>query len=104
MSAFRDSAAAVGERKRAPLEARTQPSVKNTVRHADTLSGVEVGSILVSAACRSSQRVPEVHKVSVLESEVDRTAFFDALKNPPKPNHRLREAFELREQLIANAD
>jgi uncharacterized protein (DUF1778 family) len=42
--------------------------------------------------------------LTALESEADRAEFFGALENPPKPNNRLKQAFSLRETLIANAD
>ncbi|WP_424432994.1 DUF1778 domain-containing protein, partial [Planktotalea sp.] len=46
----------------------------------------------------------EAHAITVVESEADRNAFFDALENPPKPTKRLANAFALRKKLIANAD
>lgn len=104
MLAFEDTTAAVDEPKSARLEARTQPSVKDTIHRAATLNGVDVSSFVVSAAYDAAQSTIEAHKVTVIESEVDRKAFFDALDNPPKPTKRLVEAFALREKLIANAD
>lgn len=104
MLAFEDSTGAVNEPKSARLEARTQPSVKDAISRAATLSGVEVSAFVVSAAYKAAQMTLEAHKVTALESAADRAAFFDALENPPKPNDRLRKAFALREKLIANAD
>lgn len=104
MKAFEDTTAAVDEPKSARLEARTQPSVKDTINRAATLTGVDVSSFVVSAAYRAAQSTIEAHKLTVIESEADRKAFFDALDNPPKPAKRLVEAFALRKKLIANAD
>ncbi|MYG27074.1 MAG: DUF1778 domain-containing protein [Boseongicola sp. SB0677_bin_26] len=104
MLAFEDSTVAVDEPKSARLEARTQPSVKGAISRAATLSGVEVSSFVVSAAYKAAQRTIEAHKMTALESEVDRAAFFAALENPPEPNDRLKQAFALRGKLIANAD
>ena len=104
MLAHKNGTIAVGEPKSARLEARTQPSVKDTIRRAATLSGVEVSSLVVSAAHRAARKVIEANEVTVLESEADGTAFFDALENPPKPNRRLGKAFALRKKMIANAD
>ena len=104
MLAFEDSTFAVDEPKSARLEARTQPSVKDAISRAATLSGVEVSSFVVSAAYKAAQTTIEAHKVTVLESEADRAAFFGALENPPQPNDRLKQAFALREKLITNAD
>ncbi|TDK52607.1 DUF1778 domain-containing protein [Antarcticimicrobium luteum] len=104
MLAFEDSTVAVDEPKSARLEARTQPSVKDAISRAATLSGVEVSSFVVSAAYKAAQTTIEAHKLTALESEADRAEFFGALENPPKPNNRLKQAFALRETLIANAD
>ncbi len=104
MAAFANTTAAVDEPKSARLEARTQPSVKDTIHRAATLSGVDVSSFVVNAAYNAAQATIEAHKVTVIDSEADRKAFFDALDNPPKPTKRLAEAFALRKKLIANAD
>jgi len=104
MVAFADTTATVDEPKSARLEARTQPSVKDTIHRAAALSGVDVSSFVVSAAYNAAQSTIEAHNITVIESEADRKAFFDALDNPPKPTKRLAEAFALRKKLIANAD
>ena len=104
MLTFEDTTAAVDEPKSARLEARTQPSVKDTINRAATLNGVDVSSFVVSAAYNAAQATIETHKMTVIESEADRKAFFDALDNPPKPTKRLVNAFALRQKLIANAD
>ncbi|MDE0523602.1 MAG: DUF1778 domain-containing protein [Boseongicola sp.] len=104
MLVFEDSTAAVDEPKSARLEARTWPSVKDAISRAATLSGVEVSSFVVSAAYNAAHTTIKAHKMTILESEADRAAFFGALENPPKPNDRLKNAFALREKLIANAD
>ncbi|MYA88161.1 MAG: DUF1778 domain-containing protein [Boseongicola sp. SB0662_bin_57] len=104
MLAFEDSTVTVDEPKSARLEARTKPSVKDAISRAATLNGVEVSSFVVSAAYREAQTTINAHKVTSLESEADRAAFFGALENPPKPVKRLRQAFALREKLIVNAD
>ncbi len=46
----------------------------------------------------------EACTMTVLESEADREAFFNALDNPPEPTERLRKAFAHRKKLIANSD
>ncbi len=104
MSAFQDTTAAINEPKSARLEARTQPSVKDTINRAATLNGVDVSSFVVSAAYNAAQSTIKAHKVTVIESAVDRKAFFDALDSPPKPTRRLVDAFALRKKLVANAD
>ena len=104
MLAFQDITVAVDESKSARLEARTQPSVKDTINRAATLNGVDVSSFVVSAAYNAAQSTIEAHKITVIESEADRKAFFDALDNPPKPTKRLIDAFASRKNLIANAE
>lgn len=104
MLSFEDSTEAVNEPKSARLEARTQPSVKDTINRAATLNGVDVSSFVVSAAYNAAQSTIEAHKVTVLESDADREAFFAALENPAKPTKRLRKAFAHRKELVVNAD
>lgn len=89
---------AVSQPRSARLEARTQPSVKDSIILATTLRGVEVRFFIVSAAYRAARKVIEAHETNVLESEADRTAFFNAVENPPAPNRRLGNAFALREK------
>ena len=104
MLAFEDATDSINEPKSARLDARTQPSVKKTINRAATLTGVDVSSFVVNAAYNAAQSTIEAHGVTVIESEADREAFFNALDNPPKPTERLREAFTHRRKLIVNAD
>lgn len=104
MLAFQDTTEAVDEPKSARLETRTQPSVKADILLAATLNGVDASSFVVSAAYSAARSTIEAHKLTVIESDADRAAFFDALENPRKPTKRLTDAFALREKLIANAD
>lgn len=104
MFAFEDKTNAVDEPKSVRIEARTQRSVKDTITRAATLNGVDMSSFIVSAAYEAAQTTISAHKVTMLESESDKQAFFNALDTPPKPTKRLIEAFALREKLIANAE
>ena len=104
MLAFEDISAALDEPKSARLEARTQPSIKDTINRAATLNGVDVSSFVVNAAYKAAQSTIEAHKVTMIESEADKQAFFDALENPSEPTKRLVEAFALRNKLIANVE
>ena len=104
MVAFKDTTNAVNEPKSARLESRTQPSVKADILRAATLNGVDISAFVVSAAYSAARSTIEAHAVTVVESEADRAAFFNALENPPKPTKRLANAFALRKKLIANAD
>ncbi|MCY3877821.1 MAG: DUF1778 domain-containing protein [Rhodobacteraceae bacterium] len=104
MLMFEDSTAAIDEPKNERLEARTQRSVKQTIRRAATICGVELTSFVVSAAYRAAQEAIEAQKITMLNRDADQAVFFSALENPPQPNERLRKAFALRKNLIANAD
>lgn len=104
MSGFAENAAPFDEPKSARLEARTQPSVKDVILRAAALSGVDVSSFVVNAALSAARSTIEAHKVTVLETDADKRAFFAALENPPKPTDRLKAAYALRKKLIANAD
>ena len=104
MIMFEDSTAEIDEPRSARLEACMQPTVKDTIRHAAVLSGVEVGSFVVSTAYTAAKATIAAHNVTILDSKADRASFFNALENPPQPNRRLSEAFRLRKSLIVNAD
>lgn len=104
MSVFEGITTAADEPKSARLEARTQPLVKEVIARAAALNGVDTSSFIVNAAYKAAQSTIAAHKITVLESEADREAFFSALDNPPSPTRRLAEAFALRTSLITNAD
>ena len=53
---------------------------------------------------KDSVAANEPHKTTVIDSEADRKAFFDALENPPLPTDQLVKAFRARKTLIKNAD
>ena len=103
MRAFDDSATTSDEPKSARLEARAQPSVKDAIQRAATLNGVDLSAFVVSAAYAAAKDTLSAHRVTLLESEADRKAFFDALENPPASTQRLAQAFALREKIVADA-
>ena len=100
MSAFEDATVPVNEPKSARIGACTQPSVKKTINRAATLTGVDVSSFVMNAAYNAAQSTIEALGITVIESEADREAFFNALDNPPKPTEFLREAFIHHKTLI----
>lgn len=104
MRAFEDSATMADEPKSARLEARAQPSVKDAIQRAATLNGVDLSAFMVSAAYSAAKETLSAHSVTLLDSEADRQAFFNALENPPAPTERLAEAFALRKTMVTNAD
>lgn len=104
MGAFVDSTSSVNEPRSALLGARTQPSVKEIIVQAAALNGVDVSSFVVSVAYKEARSTIESHRLTVLDSEVDRKAISHASTPPPKPNKGLREVFAKRGELIANAD
>lgn len=104
MLAFQDATEQVNGPKSARLESRTQPSVKADILTAAALNGVDASSFIISAAYSEARATIEAHKTTVIESDADRAAFFDALENPAKPTKRLADASALHKKLIANAD
>ena len=65
----------VDESKRARLEARTQPSVKEVIHRAAALNGVDVNSFVVNAAYNAARSTIKAQDVTVIESAADREAF-----------------------------
>lgn len=49
-------------------------------------------------------KTADSYKLTIIESEADRAAFFNALENLPKPTKRLVKASALRKKLVPNAN
>ena len=104
MMTIENSTTAEDEPKSTILETRLDHSEMDMIACAGILRDVEGSSYVECPADDAAQATIESHKVTVLESEADRRAFFEALEHPPRPNDRLKQAFALRKQLITNAD
>jgi uncharacterized protein (DUF1778 family) len=70
---------------------RVEKQTKVLVERAARLERRSVTDFCLTALTETAQRVVERHEALVL-SERDRSAFFEALMAPPKPNAKLRKA------------
>ena len=75
------------------LNFRLDPETKRQVERAAALERRSVTDFCLSALTQASQQAIAQHEGLSL-SERDRKVFFDALISPPKPNARLRRAFQ----------
>lgn len=87
----RQTASRGGKTERA--EFRWEHSVKDTVERAAALRGQKVSEFLRQAALERAQRMIAEHETMVL-SDAAREQFFEALRNPPPANDRLRAAIK----------
>ena len=97
MARSRSSAARSAERRSrgARLGFRVDPKTKILVERAARLESRNLTDFCLTALTEAARKTVERHE-SLALSDADRTAFFDALIHPPKPNARLRRA--LREE------
>ncbi|MGD0097702.1 MAG: DUF1778 domain-containing protein [Terracidiphilus sp.] len=80
---------------------RVDAETKRLVERAAALERRSLTDFCLSALTEATQAAILRHQSLVL-SERDRAAFFDALVHPPKPNARLRRAFRsARERVVA---
>ena len=101
MLAFTDTTAAVKGPRNARMEQRTKPHVKDTIRAAAALAGVDETAFVTSAAYERAQATIAAHEQTVLTAE-DRGVFFAALENPAAPSEALKEAFDLHDRMVVN--
>lgn len=79
---------------------RIDAETKKQVERAAALERRSLTDFCLTALTNAAQETVARHESLVL-SERDRKAFFDALVNPPEPNERLRRAFrEMQAQVI----
>lgn len=76
------------------LEARISQRQKEIFQKAAAIQGRSLSDFVVDAVQQKAEQVIHDHEIMVLTEE-DRKVFFEALLNPPEPNEKLREAFEL---------
>ena len=79
------------ERNDARMHFRTRPRIKQAIRRAASLSGMDDSSFVINAAYQAALETIATHERTVLSTE-DHAAFFAALDDPPKPTEALREA------------
>jgi uncharacterized protein (DUF1778 family) len=80
---------------------RVDAETKRLVERAAALERRSLTDFCLSALTEATRAAITRHE-SLILSERDRAAFFDALVHPPKPNARLRRAFRAaRERVVA---
>jgi uncharacterized protein (DUF1778 family) len=80
---------------------RVDEQTKALIERAARLEQRKLTDFCVTTLAEAARRTIAEHETLVL-SERDRKAFFDALVNPPKPNSRLRRAFAEHKRRIAS--
>jgi uncharacterized protein (DUF1778 family) len=76
---------------RTRITARVSDNVRVTLEQAAELLGATVNQFVVQTAYQEAQRVIERESIIRL-SQKDARKILSLLDNPPKPNHRLKEA------------
>ena len=92
------------EPKSARLELRTQPQIKETIKRAAMLAGVDISTFIIRTVYEEAKATISSHELTFLETNRDREIFFNALDKPSKPTKHLKDAFALHAELIKNAD
>lgn len=92
MRGFQDQVGAIDERSSERMNFRTKPRIKQAIRQAAALSGVDDSVFTMNAAYRLAMETIAAHERTSLQP-VDHAGFFAALDTPPPPTDRLRAAF-----------
>ncbi len=91
MSLFQDSLKAVDEPSTERMNFRIKPRIKEVIRRAAALSGVDDSVFTINAAYRSALETIAAHERTVL-LPIDHATFFTALDRPPAPTPALEAA------------
>ena len=73
------------------LDVRVNAASKRLFARAAEISGVSMSTFVVEAAKRRAEEIIQEQETLTL-NDLARTAFLEALKNPPPPNKALRRA------------
>jgi uncharacterized protein (DUF1778 family) len=84
----------------ARLDFRVDDDTKRLVERAAALERRKLTDYCLSALAEAARLTIARHETLVL-SERDRKAFFDALVSPPKPTRRLKRAFKAERERVA---
>jgi len=80
---------------------RIDEETKDLIERAAHLTRRKVSDFCVTALADTARRTIAEHETLVL-SDRDRAAFFDALINPPEPSERLIRAFDEHRRRVAS--
>lgn len=102
MNKFVDIASKVDERATERMSFRTKPLIKEVIRYAAAVSGVDDSTFAMNAAYKAALEVIEAQERTVLRGE-DAVALLDALENPSPPTEAMRSAFaQYRDRYLSN--
>lgn len=79
------------ERNDVRMHFRTRARIKQAIRQAASLSGMDDSSFVINAAYQAALETIATHERTMLSKE-DHAAFFATLDEPPEPTQALREA------------
>ena len=91
---------AIDERCTDRMSFRTKPRIKETIRKAAALSGLDVSAFTMNAAYRAAVATIAADEHTLLQP-IDHEAFFRALDREPAPTGKLRAAFARHKKTIA---
>jgi uncharacterized protein (DUF1778 family) len=97
--ASRHEIGAIDERNTERMSFRTKPRIKETIRKAAALSGLDDSAFTMNAAYRAAVETIAAHEHTLLQP-VDHEAFFAALDREPAPTGKLRSAFARHKETI----
>lgn len=92
MPAFDDTTKDIDGRASERMSFRTKPYIKQAIRRAAALSGVNGSVFTMSAAYQSALATIAAHERTMFEP-VDHAAFFEVLDTPQQPSAKLKDAF-----------
>ena len=81
------------ERPTERMNFRVKPRIKQTIRRAAALKGLDESAFTLDAAYREALETIATHERMTLQP-IDYEAFFSALDNPPEPTPRMIAAME----------
>lgn len=99
MYSLNDQTAAIKEPSDERMHFRVKKRVKQTIRQAAVLTGMDDSSFVISAAYDAAIKAIEAHQKTVLQ-EIDFEPFFTALDNPPAPTEALMKAFKRHRDIV----
>ena len=96
---FEDSAAAIDEPETARMEQRTKDHVKERIRYAATLLGVDETTFVTSVAYKRARKTIEDHERTVLPPE-GRAPFLALIDVPAPPTDALKVAVKRHREIV----
>lgn len=85
------------------ITAKLPPSVRDTLQEAADRTGTTLDQFIVRAAMREAQAIISgEHRIYLSAEGADKV--FNLIENPPPPNEKLKEAFELHKAFFSEQD